>query len=253
MPGNRLFPNASSLTYLPGAQKRDVFDSTDWFREESYFSIAAAFTERLVETRTCFCLSWHAFGLWNKRLGWRIDTSRPESVCHRRKRRENTDSIAFPSLLRFAEGVSPVGDRTVVGRLELLVGVVHCSGESTSFPKGSLQRPVITVQKVTTLRTCQAQERQDNSGKFSPLCKPSFSTSAAKTPLSWPDTASSSLFFNLFKTETTGTLFLWGGFNNFLQKRQVRLPFDLHFPVVRQKPMHQRAILTGLITSLTDL
>ena len=36
-----------------------------------------------------------------------------------------SSSIAFPSLLRFAEGVSPVGDRTAVGRLELLVGVVH--------------------------------------------------------------------------------------------------------------------------------
>ena len=34
-------------------------------------------------------------------------------------------SIAFPSLLCFAEGVSPVGDQTAVGRLELLVGVVH--------------------------------------------------------------------------------------------------------------------------------
>ena len=40
-----------------------------------------------------------------------------------------SSSIAFPSLLRFAEGVSPVGDRTAVGRLELLVGVVHWSGE----------------------------------------------------------------------------------------------------------------------------
>jgi len=34
-------------------------------------------------------------------------------------------SIAFPSVLRFAEGVSPVNHRTAVGRLELLVGVVH--------------------------------------------------------------------------------------------------------------------------------
>jgi len=36
-----------------------------------------------------------------------------------------SSSIAFPSLLRFAEGVSPVGHRTALGRLELLVGVVH--------------------------------------------------------------------------------------------------------------------------------
>ena len=44
---------------------------------------------------------------------------------------------------------SPVGDRTAVSRLELVVGVVHVhwSGESTSFSKGSLQRRVITVQK----------------------------------------------------------------------------------------------------------
>jgi len=32
-----------------------------------------------------------------------------------------SSSIAFPSLLRFAEGVSPFSDRTAVGRLELLV------------------------------------------------------------------------------------------------------------------------------------
>ena len=34
-------------------------ETTDWFREESYFSIAAASTEKLVETRTCLCLSCH--------------------------------------------------------------------------------------------------------------------------------------------------------------------------------------------------
>ena len=33
--------------------------------------------------------------------------------------------IAFPSLLRLTEGLSPVGDRTAVDRLELLVGIVH--------------------------------------------------------------------------------------------------------------------------------
>lgn len=34
-----------------------------------------------------------------------------------------SSSIAFPSLLRFAEGVSPVGEQTAVGHLHLLVGV----------------------------------------------------------------------------------------------------------------------------------
>ena len=32
--------------------------------------------------------------------------------------------VPFPPLLRFAEGVSPVGDRTAVGHLEVLVRVV---------------------------------------------------------------------------------------------------------------------------------
>ena len=36
-----------------------------------------------------------------------------------------SSSVAFPSLLRFAERILPVGDRTAVGSLELLVGVVH--------------------------------------------------------------------------------------------------------------------------------
>ena len=44
------------------AQRRDLYflNSTYWFWEESYFSIAAASTEqteRVVKTRTCLCLS----------------------------------------------------------------------------------------------------------------------------------------------------------------------------------------------------
>ena len=80
------------------------------------------------------------------------------------------------------------------------------------------------MQKWTTRTTCLAQERQDNLGKFTPRCKQFLSclTSAAKATLSWPDAASSSLFLNLFKTETTGTLLPWGGFSNFLQKLQIR-------------------------------
>ena len=90
-----------------------------------------------------------------------------------------------------------------------------------SIMKDQVERLVITVQKWTTRTTYLAQERQNNSGKFTPRYKqfPSCSTSASKTTLSWPDAASSSLFLNLFKTKTTGTLFPWGGFSNFLQKR----------------------------------
>ena len=57
MPGNR------------GAEARSFRNSTDLFREESYFSIAAASTEqteRVVKTRTCLCLSCHAFGFYNE-------------------------------------------------------------------------------------------------------------------------------------------------------------------------------------------
>ena len=49
-------------------------EATDWFLEESYFSIAAASTEKLVETRTCLCLSCHTFGFCNERPGCRVDS-----------------------------------------------------------------------------------------------------------------------------------------------------------------------------------
>ena len=55
-----------------GAEARSSRNSTDWLREESYFSIAAASTaqtERVVRTRTCLCLSCHAFGFYNERPG----------------------------------------------------------------------------------------------------------------------------------------------------------------------------------------
>ena len=55
-----------------GAEARSFRNSTDWFREESYFSIAAASTEqteRVVKTRMCLCLSCHAFGFYNERPG----------------------------------------------------------------------------------------------------------------------------------------------------------------------------------------
>ena len=55
-----------------GAEARSFRNSTDWFREESHFSIAAASTEqteRVVKTRTCLCLSCHAFGFYNERPG----------------------------------------------------------------------------------------------------------------------------------------------------------------------------------------
>jgi len=32
---------------------------------------------------------------------------------------------AFSSLLHFVEGISPVGDQTALGHLEILIGVVH--------------------------------------------------------------------------------------------------------------------------------
>ena len=92
-----------------GTEARSFLNSTDWFWEESYFSVAAASTkqtERVVKTRTCLCLSCDAFAC-NERPGRRVDTSRPESVCHRprsRKWRENKHSITFRSLLRFGEG-----------------------------------------------------------------------------------------------------------------------------------------------------
>ena len=60
-----------------------------------------------METRTYLCLSCHAFGFYNERPGWRFDTSRPESACHRlrrRKRRENIRSsfhLYFVSQKRF--------------------------------------------------------------------------------------------------------------------------------------------------------
>ena len=50
-----------------GTEARSFRNSTDWFREESYFSIAAASTvqtERAVKTRTCLCQSCHAFGFY---------------------------------------------------------------------------------------------------------------------------------------------------------------------------------------------
>lgn len=80
-----------------GTEARCFRYSTSWFPEESYFSIAAMSTERLVKLSD-------------------LREDLPVAL---------SSSIAFPSLLRFAEGVSPVGDRTAVGRLELLVGVVH--------------------------------------------------------------------------------------------------------------------------------
>ena len=55
-----------------GTEARSFRNSTDWFREESYFSIAAASTEqteRVVKTRTCLCQSCHAFGFYNEKPG----------------------------------------------------------------------------------------------------------------------------------------------------------------------------------------
>ena len=52
-----------------GTEARCFWSSTDWCREEPYFPIAAAFTERLVETRTCLCISCDAFSLNNERPG----------------------------------------------------------------------------------------------------------------------------------------------------------------------------------------
>ena len=55
-----------------GAEARSFWNSTDWFQEESYFAIAAASTEqteRVVKTKTCLCLSDHAFGFYNEKPG----------------------------------------------------------------------------------------------------------------------------------------------------------------------------------------
>ena len=52
-----------------GAEARCFRNSTNWFWEGSYFSIAAAFTEKLVETRTRLCLSCDAFSFYNERPG----------------------------------------------------------------------------------------------------------------------------------------------------------------------------------------
>ena len=144
---------------------------------------------------------------------------------------------------------SPVSDRAAVGRLKLhvVVGVVHWSDESTSFSKGSMQRRVITVQKWTTRTTCLAQERQDNSEKFTPRCEqfPSFSTSAAKTTLSWPHTASSS---TCSKLKPPALFFLEADSITFCRDGKY-VPVRLVFPrssklacgrMLNKKPMHQR-------------
>ena len=52
-----------------GAEARCFRNSTDWFREEPNFSIAAASTERLVETRSCLCFNCDALGFHNQRPG----------------------------------------------------------------------------------------------------------------------------------------------------------------------------------------
>ena len=55
-----------------GTEAQSFRNSTNWFWEESYFSIAVASTEqteRVVKTRTCLCLSCHAFGFYNERPG----------------------------------------------------------------------------------------------------------------------------------------------------------------------------------------
>ena len=119
---------------------------------------------------------------------------------------------AFSSLLHFVEGISPVGDQTALGHLEILIGVVHWSSESTSFSNGLLQQLVIIVQKWTIPTTCLEQGGQDNSEKFTPRCKqfPSFSTLAAKTTLSWPEAASCSSKLKplvLFSLEADSTIF----------------------------------------------
>ena len=67
-----------------GAEARCCRNSTDWFREEPNFLIAAASTERLVETRPCLCFSCDAFSFHNERPGSRVDTFRSESFYHRR-------------------------------------------------------------------------------------------------------------------------------------------------------------------------
>ena len=73
--------------------KREQKLCLDWFWEESYFSVATASTEQSERDRTCLWLSCHAFGFYNERPGWRVDTSRPESVCHRHRRRKRRGNI----------------------------------------------------------------------------------------------------------------------------------------------------------------
>ena len=155
------------------------------------------------------------------------------------------EAITFSSSLHFAEGVSQVSDWTAVGRLEL-DGVEHWSGECTNFSKGSWQQWVINVhgQVRNTQRTCLAQERQGNSETFYAWCKqcPSFSTSAAKTTLSWPETAISSLFFNLLNTETAGTLFLQVDSTTFCRNGKYMYA-SVHFAIpCSAKPTHSRML-----------
>jgi len=52
-----------------GAEARCFRNSTNWFWEESYFSIAAVSTERLEETTKSLCLSCDAFSFYNERPG----------------------------------------------------------------------------------------------------------------------------------------------------------------------------------------
>ena len=146
--------------------KREQKLCLDWFWEESYFSVATASTEQSERDRTCLWLSCHAFGFYNERPGWRVDTSRPESVCHRHRRRKRRENIRSRFDL-YCVSLKDFHQSVIEPRLVFDIW----SDESTSFSKFSLQRVVITVQKWTTRTTCLAQERQDNLGKFTPRCK----------------------------------------------------------------------------------
>ena len=52
-----------------GTEAQCFRNSTNWFRKEPNFSIAAASTERLVETRPCLCFSCDAISFHNERPG----------------------------------------------------------------------------------------------------------------------------------------------------------------------------------------
>ena len=215
-----------------GTEARSFRNSTDWFREESYFSILPHLLNRLKEL-------------------WKLERVCVKVVTLLVSIKKNQVEELTPLGLRaFAIGLGDEkkeakGEKTfdhvsifIAFRWRTLTSRWLNRGRSlrTTSWCFTLIRWIYQLLQMFIATACyycaKMNHTNDLSGtrkarqlrKFTPQCKlfPSCSTSAAKTTLSWPDAASSSLYLNLLKTETTGTLFPWGGFSNFSQKRQIR-------------------------------